>query len=215
MAINLRNIGGRLVTPDEYQGCKEDTTWNDGGHFTWGHWKEDKNGEWLMPLYTSGSDYSNSSLVEVSNFEVLKEAAEAATVEGEPAFYVTFYGGYGTFGIAFHVERTPEDIREMLAGLDNYPLLDEQHHSQLETDKSNEAWNDWGRSDYRKELNKKFHGECDTESPLADKYLDRHFYYWMEKANVYWENDGADTMYIDLERIVKTALGPPKGFRHD
>lgn len=212
--MNWATAEGQLVTPDKYQHFADSATWDDGGSFVYGRWTADKNGKWFVPKYTGGSDYSDSCLVEVSNYEVLREEAEKATVEGQPAFYVTFHGGHGTFAIAFHIERTPQEIQEMLASLANYPLLDDNHHSNLERTLSEEAWNNTYRRDYARALEKRFNGECD-DGPLSDKFLERHFYYWMDEANVYWENDGASIMHIDVDRIAKAALGPPKGFRKD
>lgn len=204
--LDIRGVQGERVTP---RAGWNGETWDDGGNFTWGRWDQRADGKWLIPTYSSGSDYSSSCLVEVSNFEVLKEACAKCKPHRDGAFYVTLSGGYGTFGLAFHIGRTPGAIREMLAGLENYPLIDEEAHSQLEHEKTDEAWDNWAAADFRRALEKKFQGDADAIS--ADSLFDI-FSTACDASNTYWENESADNMYIDMDRVVSAVEEAPAGF---
>jgi hypothetical protein len=129
---------------------------------------------------------------------------------------VTLSGGYDSHGIAVHIERAPDNIVEMLEGLSNYPLLDDSHHSELEMEEQNKAWDETFRDDYRRELEKAFtttleefaekHGlEIDTDvdlSAVSDRDLDQHFWDWNEDQTVDWVNEDM-SMWINVEKIAK------------
>jgi hypothetical protein len=46
----------------------------------------------------------------------------------------------------------PESLAEILAGLEDYPVIDEGDMSQLEWDLMAEDWEDWGRDEFRQEI---------------------------------------------------------------
>lgn len=46
-------------------------------------------------------------------------------------------------------------LDETLKGLENYPVLDEDVHSQVEHEEEMEAWEDYGRNDFRKAIQKR------------------------------------------------------------
>lgn len=167
---------------------------------------------WFMPDYTSGSDYGGQ-LVERSNYEVLYEEAEKLSEEHGSDWFQCLHGGHGSYGILFHVIRTPDAIIEMLAGLEDYPLLDEEKHSEMEFEAEDEAWSNWGRSEYKSALEKAFNGDADE---VTMDVIDEHFAHARDAANVYWVNESGDSMYIDIARIVKHLQShdgePPEGF---
>jgi hypothetical protein len=82
----------------------------------------------IRPELLSGSDYSNSGSIQKSNHRVfLKDYKD---VEG---VYNT-HGGYGTFAIVIRadVAEENEDIKSVLDSLEDYCLIDDEDHSNLE-----------------------------------------------------------------------------------
>jgi hypothetical protein len=111
-----------------------------------------------------------------------------------------------------------EEILEALESLEDYPLLDEDLHSQLESESQNKAWESWVRTDFRKELGaamfslwhsspkavqRDIETRADYESRLDDteEYLSSDcgeisddnlasiFWQLADLANVYWVNE--------------------------
>jgi hypothetical protein len=179
---------------------------------------------WFSSPYISDSEHGD--LVYISNYQVLLEmCVEADKDEDEvpddcrPFFFVS------RDMIYLHAERTPDDIAEALDGLDRYPLLDEDHHTNLEMEGEQEAWDDWAKSDYVHALEKAFESELDS---IADDYeiefdvygkpidtevdlanveegdLASHFYHWAEAAGEYWETEGT-SRHINVDAIAEAA----------
>lgn len=111
----------------------------------------------LIDLCT-GSDYSGSS-VERSNYESMKETFSEL---------IDVYGGYGTYSLAY-VGEPSESLQEALNALEDYALFNDNHHSELEMRLIDEAWDSYGRSELRKELEQIY------EVELTDPELDNIF----------------------------------------
>jgi len=148
-----------------------------GETITWNSWTaEGGDGKIAITLfpYANGSDYSGT-LVERSNYRVLKGDEHVMRRS------VLVDGGYGTFGIAYLGAPTRR-IRELCKSLDGYPLLDESDHSDLEMETEQEAWSDWGRADFKRELVEAFDDtatdgtEVLPDELLTDELLDRTWY---------------------------------------
>lgn len=169
---------------------------------------------WFIPNYAMGGDYGGS-LVQKSNYEVLLEEAERLSsdeLDGDDTWFQALYGSHGSYAIAFHVERTPDEILEMINSLEEYPLLDEGKHSEMEIESQNEAWEGGLKEDYRGALVSKFGG---TAEGVADDALWEHFQEAAEAANEHWVNEEGDTSYIDVERVVERGADePPMGMRY-
>lgn len=170
---------------------------------------------WFEPEYSTGSDYSGSGLVAKANYESLLEEANRLSEDelgGDTSWFQTFHGDHGTYAIMFHVDKTPPEIIEMLAGLSDYPLISDDKHSELQVEAQNEAWERWAESDYRRALEKKFDGDADD---IDDEVLFEHFREALDESNTDWVNEQGDEMYIDIERIVDAAEEPPDGFKFE
>ena len=172
----------------------------------YGSWHQAKNGRYLVPQYLSGSDYSGT-LVERSNAQKWGEEFS----DGEDEWWARLIGGHGTFAIIIDMKGVPEDkeeeVAEFLNALSNYPLADEDLHSHMEMEAQDEAWKDWGRKDFRKEIEKVYsvdldEAEAELGEEVVNRKLDELFYKASDKANEYWVNEQGDSMYIDLERVV-------------
>lgn len=173
---------------------------------------------WFLPDLCTGGDYSGD-LVHKSNFRSLlrlcKEALNDTDTCTEP-WFVELEGGHGTFAIALHCERTPEDVYEKIEGLSNYPLLDENDYSELQHEEEGEAWSNWASQDFKRALEKKFPNYDFDE--MSDDDLYELFHKAMESSNTYWETEGMGVS-VSLDRIVgdieATDLPGQKGWKMD
>lgn len=151
----------------------------------------------------SGSDYSGST-VEKSNAKVFEETY------GENEWVHSVYGGHNTYAVAVGLtgllgcdEDTFDAICEALEGLADYPLLDEEAHSELEMELSDEAWDSWAKGDFIRALEKAFEDDAEFEWP-DDSTLRKFFEDKREEANEYWwcEGYGPD-MYVRVDKVVE------------
>jgi hypothetical protein len=165
-----------------------------------GQWTDSKDGRYLVPSYLSGSDYSGS-LVTKSNHGVWCKNFES----GLGVWWQDVVGGQGTYAIVIDLKGIPAEeesnVAEFLNGLQEYPLADEDHHSELQREAESEAWKDWAKRDFVKGIEKKFNIELDgvNEDLLFEIFIESS-----DHSNTYWENEWADSMYIDIDRIVKS-----------
>ena len=189
------------------------------GVLSFSDFRQDKNGMWFVPRATSGSDYSGGILYR-SNFEAALEAAIKADEDPNVVpdqcrpFLVVLRGGHGTYALAFHTERTPDDIYEMLAAAEDYPVIDEQRYSEMSMEAQEEAWKSWAENDYKRALVKAFNEALASQYVNDDPDLDlddvdddalyEHFNDWAQRANVDWEENDEGT-YIRVERVAKAA----------
>lgn len=183
----------------------------ESGHARWDnieHTRGKSDGDFWMSNYTSGSDYSGSD-VELSNFRVLKEMCDGLESE-HGQFWVELSGGHGTYGIAFNVYATPDEIVEVLNGLEDYPIADEDHHSNMTVELESENWERSTKHDFKLALEKAFGGNADD---VSDEDLWQCFHDAAEESSTYWESQsGTGDMYIDIDRIMKKLDEPPAGF---
>lgn len=175
----------------------------------YGQWRDAKDGRYLLPALLSGSDYSGS-IVERANYQ--KFADEFTS--GNNEWWIYTPGGHGTFGILIDMQGVPDDVStdvaEFLNGLHDYPLADEELHSEMEAEAQEEAWRNWAERDFAHELQKKFRGAEQLEEILDSVLHDDDMLVKLRSlfdnardvANVYWENQQGGDMYIDMKRVV-------------
>lgn len=112
--------------------------------------------EWFQHGYMLSGDYCGAGLIACSNRDVLAERFS----DVENVLWWGAVGSYGSKWVWFHAciltarSGKAREIREFLEGLDEYPLADESHHSELEHEAEGEAWEDYGASDFRSHLAK-------------------------------------------------------------
>lgn len=99
----------------------------------------------VIPLAMFG-DYDNSCAVERSNARVLREEFPRHTIP------LSGWHGRGGTLVLGTPDTIPEELRERLDGLADYPLLDEQDESEMEMEMESEAWDDYGRDDFARAL---------------------------------------------------------------
>lgn len=188
-----------------------------GSHLTYGDWR-DTPGEhaWYadryegpgnplgrfvahgVPLtlieYAVGSDYSGN-LCERSNADVLKKRF---------SWLVTLSGGHGTFGVAYLGKRENQNpaLLEAIDDLESYPLADEDHHSNLEMKISDQAWEDDGRSDWKRALERYFNAleiecpDCNPDNYTCNTCGDDGVVTWEHDLDVIPDLD-LDVLYDD------------------
>jgi hypothetical protein len=149
-----------------------------------------------------GSDYSGST-VERANYEVFVETY------GDNDFVFSAYGGHGTYAVAVGLtgllgcdEALFDEVCNVLEGLEDYPLIDDEALSTLEMKGADEAWESWVAGDFRRAMEKKFDDCAEFEWP-EDSALREFFEEKREKANTYWENEGyGHDMYVRIDDVV-------------
>ena len=151
----------------------------------------------------SGSDYSGSTV----------ESANAKCVEdefGEHEWVHPVYGDHGTYAIAIGLtglltcdDDTFDELCEVIEGLADYPVIDEDKLHEVEAENTDEAWNSWVRGDFVRALEKECGDDYDFEWP-NDPEFRMFFEGQCEKANTYWycERSGSD-MYVAIDDVVK------------
>lgn len=159
-SIEIREmVGGRY----EWQSREPET----GESVQYQDFETDAHGEWFEPNYMASSDYSGS-LVEESNRKTWLEE-----IDPESRCTVVLYGSHGTESIAVKIARlTPEQV-ETLEKLADYPLIDEEAHSNLEIERQQEDWESWARSDWKRALEDEFNVDLDD---MAQADLDASFW---------------------------------------
>ena len=155
--------------------------------------------DFLTPGILSGSDYCSSGSVEVSNHRVWLERY------GKLPNVYDVYGGYGTFAVAIRLDSLTPEMIEDLNALADYPLLDEEDHSEVETEAEQESWENCYRSDFTKALAQKFPNLEDVIEDLSTENVDTLFYALMERTNTYCEHESGNNAYVDLDRVVEGA----------
>jgi hypothetical protein len=153
---------------------------------------------YYMPELTGGSDYSGGS-VTLANYRSMLESYRD--------YVVDLYGGHGTYAIAIPVWAfvCKPAIAETLAGLDDYPVIDEEALSDLESEWEQEAWESFVRHDFKCAL-ENARCECLVGQQchwctLSDEDARALFEAAREASNTYWEYEHSGA-WIDLDRIL-------------
>ena len=206
---------------------------------SYGDWKEvsehtpiDPSKVFVMTQYTGGSDYSGD-LVEVSNYKAMLELLPSDYEDGVD--YITYSGGHRTFDLAIRIDRLTADILEAFKSLEDYPLLDESLHSELEMESQNEAWESDIKADFRTALGAQMwsvyesspkaeqrDGETDGDyqdrldeieeylsdecGEISDCDLLELCWKMADLANEYWVNEQGSDSYLGVDAVIKGSL---------
>jgi hypothetical protein len=135
-------------------------------------------------------------LVARSNREVLKELFEdhpdVFTIDGD--------------AIAVRGTSEDTDLIEILSGLYDYALINEEHHSKLQTEAQEEAWDNWARHEFEQGLMAQ-HDDLDNWDTVVDDLTDDQswelFRTGRERANEDWREESDDgSVVINIDRIL-------------
>jgi len=167
-----------------------------------------KSGKWSIPLfeipYASGSEYSGG-LVTRSNRRVIEEMAEGDEAIADALVFSDrgMYGSYATF-IRLDDE-VPEELLEVVERLENYPLLNENLHSEMEMEAEDEAWGSWALRDWKDALIKEAKDDAVEEAidEMDDDDLINLYREAAEAANVYVEHEETGP-YFDFDSVAES-----------
>ena len=101
------------------------------------HWQALSLG--FVPSYCGFSDYSSTGLVGLSNYRVLTDAQ--STPDPYSGVLEVGYGWNGR-GAVLDLRYVPEDVLETIEALEDYPLISEDDHSELEWEGVNKLWDE-------------------------------------------------------------------------
>lgn len=118
-------------------------------------------------------------------------------------------------GIALDIRFVTDEMLETIESLENYPLLSEDDHSELETELQDEAWESWAASDWRGLVTTalaEFAPESsddaeqwaeDAMERVADKALAELFQGCADQTSTYWQEESDGCQWIDLKRAAE------------
>lgn len=149
----------------------------------------------------TGSDYSGS-LVEISNARSLKV---------EFPWLVEVYGGHGTRGLAYLGKRENQNpaLIEAIDSLTEYPIYSDDDHSELEHEKTQEAWESDGRDDFKRALVKYFDAQYAPDEHdlygISDERIDQLWYDCTERLMGGEDhlNEQGDQIYFPISNVIE------------
>jgi len=123
--------------------------------------------ELWVPKFCSWSNYVGGSL-EKSNGKAL--------IRDFPDLFKEGIGGYGTIWVGMPEDKRLtladdawENLRYVIEGMEDYPVIDEVLMSQIENEAKWEDWQHYGRNAIREELIKKFGHDADAQIAVVAK----------------------------------------------
>ena len=148
--------------------------------------------DYYCPKYFGYSDYSGSTYNKSNHQLFLKEFGEVDGVKN-------VYGGYSSSDIYIRLDvlNSNQDIQDCLNTLDDYPVMDEEHLSEVEEEAKEEAWNSYTRKDFLRALQKEFNYDLDK---VSDAFVHRLFWKLEEHTNTYWIFEYTDA-YFPLDDL--------------
>jgi hypothetical protein len=157
----------------------------------------------LIPKYMSYGDYDDSCMVERSNYKIFLEDYK------EECGIFRIYGGYGSSGIAISIrylldpvnEDKADEIIELLNGLNNYPVIDDNDMSNMEYKLFLESLDSYAIKDCSSLLAKQFLLDVyDFNEDMLKEILlesDRNLNYPS------YQIESGGSCYIDNERLIE------------
>lgn len=107
------------------------------------------------------------------------------------------YGGYGTTGVLIRTslyENNPE-VKEVIDGIFDYPLIDEEDLSELEFELEQVSWDTWLEYELKSLLEK-------AGIEYNEETLQRDFYYVADDIAEYFIHEDANCPYFRTEKVV-------------
>lgn len=138
-------IANGVLVPYRLEGWswKENETVFDYADGFYGDLRVPKDGDQNVAVIsaTEHSDYSGGT-VEQSNYQVLEEMHEEL---GKDSPFVFLFGGHGTKCVCIRLyQEARDEVLDVINGLCDYPLIDEQKHAELENERLAEDWDSYG-----------------------------------------------------------------------
>lgn len=99
-------------------------------------------------------------------------------------------------GLSLDVRYVNDAMLETLAALESYPLIDDEHHGALELELQEEAWESWGREEFRRELAKRLDAHTPKESDsyswgddVAESLSDESLQWLFSESGESWQEE--------------------------
>lgn len=145
--------------------------------------------------YTVSGDYTSFSCVSnMSNNRVLRK-------DFEDLIFV--YGSYSYETLFIQLKdlqkEKNQELFDIIDRLFQYPILDEQDESELINELAEQAWDNWVKYDFKRELYKYLD---EDKYELEDYDLKSIFYKFIQITGDWFESEGND-VYIDVDKIVQ------------
>lgn len=166
----------------------------------------------FQPDWCGYSDYSDTGLIGKANFKHFQDHYS------EPEILTASYGWDGE-SIVVDLRFASEDLIESIVALEDYPLANDQLHSELEMQEQGAAWEDTYSKEWFKILVNRlelyapdnvemYWAEELVEATVSAEVAFDLFERCREAANEYWEvEDLSSGAYIHMDRIVAQLTG--------
>lgn len=156
-----------------------------------------------VPRFCFWSDYSGSYMNRANGAALLRDYAD---------LFEEGHGGHGTVWVGIPEDKRLamtdeqwEEIKDMFENLDDYPIIDDELCSRMEMEAKEEYWREYGRTEVREFLTKKFNRVGDVDASIAVAARRNEFWDTMLRDSEWEEHiieeEGGD-FYFDEERAL-------------
>ena len=157
--------------------------------------EENKKTLFITPELLEGSDYSGSTVQKSNHRSFLKMFKK---VEG----VYDLYGGYSTFAVAIRLDvyESNEEIKEVLDGIEDYPVVDQDDLTELECEQQQEAMPELIR-DVRNDIDlEEYIPEIETLIE-DDEKLESLIWKGIEELNLDWDQQTTGA-YLNPDEVL-------------
>jgi hypothetical protein len=166
--------------------------------------------QWFEVEPATGSDYSGGTVTLANQRELKRLLTDCEDPALPECVWCTAYGSHGTYALFVVYKSLPEEIREVLGGLDDYPSVDDEALSDLECELGSEAWAAWGNAELRRALEKELGAGFEQ---MTDGDLFELFRVASERMGHDWEFEQGAQAHFDFARaareVSKVVDAPP------
>ena len=151
-----------------------------------------ENAEQFCIVYTSNRD---SDILERANAHAIESELSQYVESGDvrPESHSHWAVGY-VDGYAIRVHDDDGNVTDafrcwcdLMARIDDYPILDESLYSELELEAQGESWELWARSDFIRAIERRLGVEIESAADVCELFQTA-----CERSNTYWEGDSID-----------------------
>lgn len=158
----------------------------------YGDIKENQDGEYIEVPYCTYSDYSGTT-VERSNcqtfLDMFKEFNEISMWK--------MYGGWGTTGVLIRksLYENNDEVKEVIDGLFDYPVISEDDLSQLEIELEHVSWDSYLKDELIRGLES-------NDIEYNEETLQEDFYFVADDIAEYFIHEDACCPYFRTEKVI-------------
>ena len=147
-------------------------------------------------------DYTGD-LVNKANHEAMEEILNKEGIE-----YEVDQEAYSTYSLLIPFSALEnETVKETLEGLQDYPLIDEEKHSELEEELRQESWDSYGRQDFENALTETFEiqlSEMGEDFYLSDEMVDELAYEASNHTSEgYGHYESVNDYWFDIKGMIR------------